>query len=320
MAPAMEGYISLSELFKIGIPRKRHGRFFMVMTQVFDSFLDESSDKTQKDIFCVAAFLANERLWKPLEERWVKRLQQDQVRYFRASDCKTVHGPFEHLRKVHGSFDAAKKVADALRADLEDLLVPSRWIGFCLGVIIPEYKAVLQEFPEANRCYGKDPTVAAYQQIMYEVVRVVRKKAKEFGVAFIVDASTYSARIRHAFEAMKTNHPTIGQSAKTCAPFDDKETPALQMADLLASVTKDIFLEWLRKGTQYPELGKWHDHIERIGKVDAALMLRTLTRTFKSPRFVKGTLARQFIRQTKVTKGERKRMRRALWLKEPHET
>jgi hypothetical protein len=96
--------------------------------------------------------------------------------------------------------------------------------------------------------------------------------------------------------------------------------PALQMADLLANVTKDILLEWLRKGTRYPELGRFRDHIERLGKFDAAVMLRTLTRTFKSPRFAKGTLARQFIRKSKMTKGERKRMRRALSSKEQHKT
>jgi hypothetical protein len=309
---ALEGYTSLSEVFKIAFRRKNHGRLFMVMTQLLESFLDESSDQEQKDIFCVAAFLANERLWKPLEDRWVKRLQQDHVKYFRASDCKAVRGAFDHLRKEYGSFLEAKKVADTLRAELEDILVSSHWIGFGLGVVMPDYKAVLQEYPIARRFYAEDPTVAAYSQIMYEVAREVRKKAKGFGVAYIVDDSSYSDKIRHAFDAMKVNHPTIGVSAKTCAPFDDKDTPALQMADLLANVTKDIFLEWLPRGGPYAELGKWHDHFERFGKWDKKHMVKSLGRNLTSPRFVKGTIARQPVPQIKMTKSERKQKRRIL--------
>jgi hypothetical protein len=205
----------------------------------------------------------------------------------------------------------AKKVADSLRAELEDMLASSCLIGFSIGVVIPDYKAVLQEYPIARRFYAEDPIVAAYSQIMYEVARQVRKNAKGFGVAYIVDDSTYSDKIKHAFEAMKINHPTVGVSAKTCAPFDDKDTPALQMADLLANVTKDIFLNWLACGGAHPELGRWHNHIERIGKWDKEHMLRSLGRTLRSPRFAKGTLAPRLVSQPKMTKSQCKRIRRS---------
>jgi hypothetical protein len=282
--------------------------------RVLESFIDDSSDQTQRDVLCVSGFLANQELYKAFEKQWIERLRQDGVRYFRAADCKAVRGSFEHLRKIHGSFPAAKKVADAVRADLEALLVsPScHWMGFCLGVTIPEYKAVLREFPIATRFYARDPMVAAYTQIMYEVARTVRRKARGFGVAFVVDDSTYSERIRRAFEAMKINHPTIGRSAETCTPSDDKETPALQMADLLASLTRDILLEWLTRGGPHPELGKWYGHIERIGRWDREHMLRSLRRTLMSPRFTKGTLAPQLMPQPKMTKSERKKQRRTL--------
>jgi len=280
------------------------------MDKVLDTFMDESADKEQKEVFCVGAVLANEQIYKPLEAEWLNRLQKDDLEYFRASDCKSVHGAFEHLRKKYGSFEAAKKVADAVREDLESLLVSRPWIGFCTGVIVPEYRAVLTEFPEARFFYPEDETVPAYRQVMYEAARQVRKNAKEYGVAYIVDNSTYSERITHAFYATKQNHPIVGSSMKTIAPMDDKETPALQMADLFTNAMKDIFLKWLVSGEASPELGHWHNHVDRIGRFDKAVMARSLLKTFKSPRLAKGTLARQYISPSKPSKRDLKRMRR----------
>jgi hypothetical protein len=153
----------------------------------------------------------------------------------------------------------------------------------------------------------------AYSQIMYEIVCTVRRKAKRFGVAYIIDESNDSTKILSAFDAMKIHHPIVGRSAKTCAPFDDKETPALQMADLLASACKDIFIEWIASGRKYPEAGKWCRNLEPLGKWDANHMVRSLIRTVKHPRFSAGTLVPQPVPEVKITKGERKRQRRAQW-------
>jgi len=69
---AREAYTSLSELFKIAFPDNRKGRSFAVMAEMLDTFMDESSDQEQKDVFCVAAVLANEKIYRPLEDEWVK--------------------------------------------------------------------------------------------------------------------------------------------------------------------------------------------------------------------------------------------------------
>lgn len=284
------------------------------MTPILHSFLDESSDQKQQNIFCVAAFLANRPHWGALQARWVERLRQDDVGYFRASDCKSVRGAFSHLRTKHGSFLKAKEAADKLRVELETILLSpaSHWIGFATAVVVPDYDAVRREFSPAGYFFGEDKTIPAYRQVMYEIARTVRKKAKKFGVAYVVDASTYSARIKQAFGATKENHPVVGMSMKMIEALDDKSTPALQMADLFANACKDIFLDWLALGSQYPKLGKWGSHIERIGKFDRRVMLHSLLRTINSPRLAKGTLARQPMPDRQLTKAERKQMRRKI--------
>lgn len=288
--------------------------YFAVIVQIpqLDCFLDESTDETRKDVFAVGAFLASEKYWKPLQIDWTKRLAKDGVAYFRATSCKTVTGPFYHLRKQCGSLQKAKKVAAEIRADLENILLASNWIGFGIGIVMPDYKKVLKLIPEARLFYSPDPTIAAYSATMYEVLRAVRLRAPGHQVAYVIDESSYSPKIKKAFDALKKNHPAIGKTATTLIPLDDKVTPPLQMADLIASVTKDLFLEWARAANlRYAPLNaKWRNHFEKIGKWDEKYMLNSLIKNFKSPRFKKGLLPRQDA--PKVTKSQRKAMRKAL--------
>ena len=58
---------------------------------------------------------------------------------------------------------------------------------------------------------------------------------------------------------MKKYHPRIAKHMETVAPFDDKRVPPIQMADLIASIIKDGFLQYKQHGTAFPE--KWNDHI-----------------------------------------------------------
>jgi len=64
----------------------------------------------------------------------------------------------------------------------------------------------------------------------------------------------------------------------TVAPFDDKITPSLQVADLLASITKDLFLAWMRSGeaATVTTTEKWQEHIESFGLWDKQHMIGTI--------------------------------------------
>jgi hypothetical protein len=291
---------------------------------VLDSFLDESSDQKQEHVFCVAAFLAQKQYWQEIQGRWMDRLAQDGVKYFSAKDCNSVHGPFEHLHKLHG-LEKAKQITSALRNDLANILIGSHWHGFGFGVLIPDYKDVLAEFPIANRFYAADPTEHIYSQAMYEVTRATRRKAKGWGVAFVIDQSDYDEYVIAAYKAMKVNQPAMAESAKTILPRDDKETPPLQMADLLASVTKDMFLDWVtnhpnQKTAPIPK--RWFDNFEKIGKWDRAFMLHSLDKTLSSPRYAKDKLAHRALRKIKLSKKQaQKQLRKQLIAaaKEEHE-
>lgn len=179
-----------------------------------------------------------------------------------------------------------------MRADLELILLSSHWIGFGLGVLIRDYQEVWNAFPVARTLYREDPVEAAFSQMFFEIARATQKAAPDHQVAFIIDDSTYSGKIADAFKAVKIIHPSLASSMATLDPLDDKITPPLQMADLIASIVKDVFLEWLAQGkAEYAPLElKWHNHFEVIGKWDKEHMLTNIAETLIDPRYE----ARQF--------------------------
>jgi hypothetical protein len=258
------------------------------------SHIDESSDRKQENVFCVGGLLAHPQHLAAMQNAWLERLTSpDKIDYFRATECKRVDGVFFALRTKYGS--RAQSVADKIRTDLEDILLSHPWIGFGIGVLIPEYREIWNSIPIARQFYRKDPTETAYAGLFLEIARAVQKNAPEYQVAYIIDDSTYSGMIAEAFKGLKINHPEVASAMATVAPQDDKLTPPLQMADLVASIVKDIFVEWLDIGKpeHVPLETKWLNHIELIGKWDKEHMLTSLADTLNDPRYGAGLLAQK---------------------------
>jgi Protein of unknown function (DUF3800) len=284
------------------------------MRLTLPSYLDESSDERRKDVLCVGAILVNEQHLKVMEGRWLDRLKNpDDIEYFRLSACKGVHEPFFKLREKYG--DDAQAVADSIRRDLEAILLSSPWVGFGAGILIEDYAKVRNEVPAARYLYSEDPTEAAFSQMFGEVGWAAKRCAPECEVAFIIDESTYSGKIAEAFKATKMTNPEIADYAVTCAPKDDKKTPPLQMADLIAGIIKDVMLEWLSMGKPLyvPLEDKWHNHFEVIGKWDEGHMRTAIKKTLSDPRFIAGELpARPLELTARDLKRVEKKRRKAL--------
>jgi hypothetical protein len=263
----------------------------MVNGPILESFLDESADEQQEAAFCVGAFLCAKDILKVIQNAWVSRLQAENVAYFRASDCKAARGPFGGLRKTNGSLDLAKQAAFKIRTDLESILLSSHWIGFGLCVDLPEYANAWSALPEARLFFSEDPTVAAYSSMIQTITEAVVKQPGNHAVKFVVDDSTYSEKISDAYEAVKTYQPELAQSMATLIPLDDKVTPPLQMADLIASILKDSFIAFKETGAPFP--ARWDSHIEPIGIWDGEHTLDSIITTIDSDLFLTGQLVLQ---------------------------
>jgi hypothetical protein len=286
-----------------------------VNAPLFYSYLDESADERQEKAFCVGAFLVHERAREAIQVAWVRQLEADGVSYFRASDCRNVKRAFWHLRERYGSLQLARVAAAEIRENLENILLPQTalWVGFGLTIDIPEHTEARKAIPESAIFYSNGPTVAAYSQAIYTVTRSVRKNAPGYGVSFVFDESSSSAKIIAAYEAVKVYHPVIAKSMGTIAPANDRVTPPLQMADLVASITREAFLKYKDSGESFP--GKWSGHFDTLGIWDAEHTMRSLLRTVKSKRSLSGRPIQQGP-PSKPSKREIKAERRALIAKQ----
>ena len=72
-----------------------------MVVPVLQAYLDESADEKTRYFFCVGAFLTSESEWRIIQEKWVKRICENGIKYFHAADCKAVCGPFQMLRRLH---------------------------------------------------------------------------------------------------------------------------------------------------------------------------------------------------------------------------
>src|SRR5439155_1065620 len=105
--------------------------------------------------------------------------------------------------------------------------------------------------------------------------------------AYCIDESNYSDRSHHAHVAIKINHPTISKSLVTPpVPMNDKDTPALQTADLIACILKDWLLEWLCRWTQLKDIALHNRWIAALSSRNKQLVVGTeaiyeMAKTFK---------------------------------------
>jgi hypothetical protein len=284
---------------------------------LLQAHIDESSDREQENVLCVGGILAHPQNLAAMQNAWAERLRvPDDIAYFRATDCRRVDGAFFKLRNKYGS--GAHAAADKIRDDLEGILLSYSWIGFGIGVLIPDYREIWNSIPTGRRFYQEDPAEAAYAGMFFEIARAARKNAPDHQVAYIIDDSTYSGIISAAYDGLKINHPEVARAMATLAPKDDKLTPPLQMADLLASLVKDNFLQWLASGKpeHVPLEEKRHDHFELIGRWDKEHMLINMADTLNDPRYSAGILARKPLPQpTKQELKRREKFRRKALVK-----
>jgi hypothetical protein len=225
------------------------------------------------------------------------------------------HYPFFALRQKYGS--EAQNVVDKLRSDLEDILLSHLWYGFGIGILVHDYNEIRNTIQTARRIFRADPAETAYMQIFYQMTHAVQKTNPGYQVEFTIDDSTYSPQIIEAYKALKIIHPELVPNMGTILPRDDKVIPPLQMADLMANIVKDVFVEWLDEGK--PEFAnlekKWHSHFAVVGKMDREHLLDTVAETLNDPRYAAGLFPERTSKPNGTTLRRKEKQRRKALIK-----
>jgi hypothetical protein len=215
--------------------RPRYGRVC-----VLTFYMDDSADKKRERIFVVSGFLGRADVVFEAERHWKARVEKDGLKYFRTTNCNNLDGEFERLVKIHG-WIGARQIADDLLSDLWPILKSADLLGFCFLGPMSDYNTVQAE-PYSEYVFERDPYIQAHQHLIHHVAAWVCENVKPpEPVAFAFDEHNKAALLMERWDKQKDRFPKIAPCMGTMMPLDDRQSPAIQMGDLLANTAKRVF-------------------------------------------------------------------------------
>jgi hypothetical protein len=204
---------------------------------VYHCFLDDSKDKGAHRVMVSAGFYAGRDKWESFRIDWKKVLNKHNLSYFKSSECHSVSGEFAQFRK--GPEPYAKQDerdrAREIRAELKSILTQHPAIrGIGVAVQLEDYRRIAA-LPEALNVLPPDPYRAALSSVMFETVQHMRKVTRHSIVDFVHDQEDDFNDLRVCYRAFREMNPKTAKFMGGFAPMNDKTTPALQAADLIAN-------------------------------------------------------------------------------------
>lgn len=214
---------------------------------LYRSYIDDSKDQFQQDIVTAGAVIGAHGDWPHISQSWKARLRRDRLKYFRSTDYYSLRGEFELFRDpVKYPKPSGSNTAKALRDDLEKILRNAPVVGVGVAIPIKMYREFRESVPGAAQKFGSDIFYSALQTIMIECGWIVRdqlplgKNGKPNRLSFIYDKDERAAFYGALFDDFQQRNPIIGESMNGLVGMDDKTTPAVQSADMMASLTKEL--------------------------------------------------------------------------------
>lgn len=204
-------------------------------------YIDDSADAKKQVVFSVGAFVGKPDDWFEVQRRWGKRLELEGLDYFRTYECVNLEGEFQRKLVDRHGLTTARVIADALLADLKNIIATSPLYAFCLGVLMDDYNFVASE-PDGAIVLNKDPYIYAHHEIIGGVLLEARKFPYQEYIAFLYDEHSKAQLLQNSWASFKEANPNWAKSAGTLEPLDDKVHIPIQVADLLAHTTTRTFL------------------------------------------------------------------------------
>lgn len=200
-------------------------------------FGDDSSDRNHQEVLSVGAFWGWSADFSSVEAAWQDRLQRDGVAYFHATECESLSGQFDPVPRGL-SLNSARAFAESVRYDLIQILDKSKLDGAAVSLSRRDFSEVMLSNPIAQREYPADPTVLTYRSLIKlaidELLRLHPHFEGEARVDFVFDDHSNWEKAEIAYEVLRQNDPLCRQMVGSVKHSDDKNLPALQMADLMA--------------------------------------------------------------------------------------
>jgi len=126
-------------------------------------------------------------------------------------------------------------------------LSPDSWHklgGVAVCIEMPLFRSFRQRSSASAQIF-EDPFELALQLLFKELSDTVKADmGNGFRMTFVVDESQSAQRIEKVYLEFKRINPGLALNMEGLTHLDDKTVPPLQVADMMASVAKEVYLEW----------------------------------------------------------------------------
>jgi hypothetical protein len=96
-----------------------------------------------------------------------------------------------------------------------------------------------------------DYQVAAFRNLFCRMTLMLTTEVDPtLKIAFVCDDSPHFRRINRGYERVKQKFPDLGSKMLSLTRLDDKVTPELQMADLMADVSRQMMQKFIVSNRQ----------------------------------------------------------------------
>lgn len=214
---------------------------------LYRTYIDDSADGRQELVMVAGALIGTHQQWMKLRRKWKKRLKADGLEYFRSTEYRSLRGQFQKFcDPIRYPKPKGSEAAAALRNDLDEIIRTSGVMG--MGNVIPleMFRGIVAR-PEIKCRFNPDPFAAAMQAAMRDVVMYIRAY---FGsnhiISFVCDDGPNAHLYLKIYQDFKQKNAWLSDMMKGLAPQDDKLTPQLQAADVVASISREMAMEYLR--------------------------------------------------------------------------
>jgi hypothetical protein len=213
------------------------------------AFIDDSSDRHQKVLTVSGAVASTYRQWSKLRIEWNKRLKRDGLRYFKSSEYSVLRGEFSVFADPNKyPKPLGREAANLLRLDLEEIVHRIGVIGVSTCVPIQTYQEFRAVVPGAAEVFNEDPAESALYSVVHECVLMMQEDFPGSKIAFVCDSTSAQERFTKVyFEYLRRHAPARDVIHGALLPhLDDKKHPPLQVADMMASISREMATRYLQ--------------------------------------------------------------------------
>jgi hypothetical protein len=207
--------------------------------------IDDSADRNREKVIISACLIGDTAMWSALVRPWKAKLAENNLQYFKSSECGTLSGEFSAFRSVANyPKPKGREAADKIRDELDQLIKNSEVMGIGVIIPVPAFERIYSEQQYAA-IISSDPYELAVQILWDQCTRAMEELGRNNVVTLAHDDGDNYERLRRLFLDYKTKNSKSARRLVSFARLDDKKDPTIQAADVAASVTQRLAIQWV---------------------------------------------------------------------------